>query len=219
MASARPHFLIDSFLHPKNPLVISSLLHAFAIATFFCLNSYHFGESNNVNIEVYEQPKLAPVPLELAAPKQQIQKPAISARKVFGVSRKALLEEGSSVSEKAGNTLATAPDDKKLADGDHDLPIPTDDYLVEAMPILKDEVRVAYPKEAKEKSIEGPVVMDILIDQEGVVRQANVVSGPGFGLNEAASLAIQKFHFVPAKVKAQNVAVRIRYTYRFILEK
>jgi protein TonB len=210
--------LKKSSAEPKNPLLISSLLHAFVVGTIFCLMSFHFGESEKVNIEVFEQPVVAPQQMQLNQPRDQI-KPVPIARKVFGLSRKAVTDESSGVSEKAGNTLAIAQDDKKLEASDQDLPIPTDEYLVDSMPILKDEVRVIYPKEAKFKNIEGPVVMDILIDAMGVVRDLKVLSGPGFGLNEAASLAIMQFHFIPAKVKTGPVAARIRYTYRFVLEK
>ncbi len=179
----------------------------------------HIGQRQKIEIEIYDQPVAAPQEMQLAQPKEQ-PKQVVAVRKVFGLSRKAVTDDSASgISEKAGNTLATVQDNKKLNDDDKDLPIPTDEYLVDSMPILKDEVRVPYPKEAKEKNIEGPVVMDILVDQSGNVRKVTIVSDPGFGLGEAASLAISKFHFIPAKVKAGAVAARIRYTYRFILQK
>ncbi|RYZ73549.1 MAG: energy transducer TonB, partial [Proteobacteria bacterium] len=53
----------------------------------------------------------------------------------------------------------------------------------------------------------------------GKVRQANLVSGPGYGMNEAALQAIGSFEFEPAQVGEQAVAVRIRYSYRFVLER
>ncbi len=177
----------------------------------------HLGQIQKIDIEVYDQPVVAPKDVPFSQPKEA--KPIVVARKVFGVSKNAVTDDSSRISEKAGNTIATLQDDKKLTDEDKDLPIPADEYLVDSMPILKDEVRVPYPKEAKEKNIEGPVVMDILVDRDGVVRRVTVVSGPGFGLNEAASTAITKFRFVPAKVKTDSVAAKIRYTYRFVLQK
>ena len=204
---------------PKSPLLVSGLLHAFVVGVVLCLITLHIGQTQKIDIEVYEAPVTAPHEMQLAQPKD-IPKPVVATRKVFGVSKNAVTDDSAQgLSEKAGNTLATAPDDKKLGVDEKDLPIPTDEYLVDSMPILKDEVRVPYPKEAKEKNIEGPVVMDILIDQTGAVRKVTIVSDPGFGLGEAASLAIAKFHFIPAKVKAGAVAARIRYTYRFVLQK
>ncbi len=98
------------------------------------------------------------------------------------------------------------------------LPVATEEYLVSSMPIIKVEVKADYPLLAKQKKIEGPVLLDILIDDKGIVRTAKIIKGPGFGLNEAAKKALVKFIFIPARVNSKNVAVKIRYTYNFILE-
>ena len=115
--------------------------------------------------------------------------------------------------------MAKEQDNLKLDPNDLDsLPIPADDFLVSSMPQLMSEIRIQYPDEAKKAGIEGPVVMDLLIDAQGSVRQVSLIKGPGFGLNEAALAAIKDFKFRPAKIKDQAVAVKIRYTYRFVLE-
>ncbi|NUN07027.1 MAG: energy transducer TonB [Bdellovibrio sp.] len=80
------------------------------------------------------------------------------------------------------------------------------------------EVKATYPLEAKKAGIAGPVVLDILVDSVGKVRDIHVVSGPGFGLNESAVEALRKFEFRPALKGANSVAVKIRYTYRFKLD-
>jgi protein TonB len=85
------------------------------------------------------------------------------------------------------------------------------------MPSVAAEVRIPYPPEAREKKIEGKVVMELLIDAEGKVRNATIVSGPGYGLNEAALEAIYRFKFKPAEVEGKPVAVKIPYTYNFVL--
>jgi periplasmic protein TonB len=170
---------------------------------------------------VIEQPKLG-APIELKShPPAKIPE----ARAVFGISRRALTEGKSSSEEsagievKAGNTLAVAPDDKTLRPDDAEsLPIPTEEFLVTEMPRLLAEVRIPYPKEAKEKGIEGPVVMGLLIDVDGNVRDATLLEGPGHGLDEAAMEAVRRLRFSPAKVEKKAVAVRIRYIYRFVLE-
>ena len=87
------------------------------------------------------------------------------------------------------------------------------------MPQLISEFRSPYPKEAKEKGIEGNVMLEILIDDTGSVRSAQIISGPGFGLNEAAYESIKKFKFRPAKIENNFVAVKIRYSIKFVLEK
>jgi protein TonB len=61
-------------------------------------------------------------------------------------------------------------------------------------------------------------VLELLIDEKGKVRDAKIVSGPGFGLNEAALTAISQFKFSPAEVDGKPVAVRIPFTYHFLLK-
>jgi protein TonB len=146
-----------------------------------------------------------------------------STRRVYGMSRKSLVQSDQSAPApivKKGNTLSTSPDDKTLNEDDPDsLPSPTDEYLVTAMPTLVEEYRIPYPLEAKAKSIQGAVVMELLIDSQGNVREAKLIEGPGGGLNEAALEAVRKFRFNPARIETQAVTVRIRYAYRFVLER
>jgi len=138
------------------------------------------------------------------------------------VSRKAITattDTGNLAEVKQGNTVAKAEDDLTLNKDDADsLPIPADDYMVSSMPRLKSEIRIPYPAQAKKEGVEGPVVMDLLIDNTGKVRKVDLIKGPGSGLNEAAVAAIQNFEFLPARIGEQSVAVKIRYTYRFVLE-
>jgi protein TonB len=188
--------------------------------------SMSFGQRviEKVEIQVIEYPKQAPPTLNVSDQPPQKTKPQAKepARKVFGVTKKSMTsdEPGPGVSVKQGNTLATEPDNLKLKDTDAEsLPIPTDEYLVSKMPRLEAEVKIPYPAEAKARNIEGPVVLDILIDGTGRVRDARLVSGPGFGLNEAALGAIKQFKFTPAEADGKTVAVRTRFTYRFVLEK
>jgi len=198
-------------------------LHALLIFFGFSLFFQSRFKSRVVNFEVIVNPKLAPSSLNLQTVKPQV-KPEVepAQRQVFGASRKAITATEAApdaATIKQGNTVAKAEDDLKLNANDADsLPIPTDDYLVSAMPTLLSEVRIPYPEEARRASVDGPVVMDLLIDQEGKVRQVTLVKGPGFGLNEAALNAILLFKFQPAKVEDRAVAVRIRYTYRFVLQ-
>lgn len=178
------------------------------------------------NPVVAKNPSVTPIaPLNLNQPKPPREPvPAVESRAVFGLSKNAVTDDSaagddSMVSVKKGNTLAVAPDDKKLTDEDADsLPIPTDDYLVTSMASIVEQFQIPYPEEARRKSIEGPVAMDLLIDAQGNVREASLIRGPGYGLNEAALEAVRKFKFKPARVKDTPVAVRIRYTYRFVLE-
>ncbi|MBL7546078.1 MAG: energy transducer TonB [Bdellovibrionaceae bacterium] len=209
----------------RHPLVQSILIHSVFAITATVLVFKPKTEKKIVRFEVYENIKVVPKTLNLEPPKVDKIKPAPpppETKKVFGVSRKSLTTtttDASTAEVKAGNTVAKEMDDLKLDPQDADsLPIPADDFLVTSMPVLVSEVRIPYPEEAKKAGIEGPVVMELLIDEQGRVRQTTLIKGPGFGLNEAALAAIKNFQFRPARIKEQSVAVKIRYTYRFILE-
>jgi protein TonB len=191
------------------------------VAMLLALDSWHGKQTENIDFEVIERPAVAPAQLNLQD--QSAPTPAPPAtQKVFGASRKSLRNENaneSNVDVKAGNTVATTPDNAKLNSDDADsLPIPTDEYLISKMPSIAAEMRIPYPPEAAQKKIEGKVVMELLIDASGKVREARLLSGPGGGLNEAALAAIQNFRFRPAEVEGQPVAVRIPFTYNFVLE-
>jgi len=179
----------------------------------------------NIEVKVIENPKPAAPALDLTQPPEEKPPPKPReepARKVFGVSRKALTadEPGAGIEVKQGNTLAAAPDDEKLKESDADsLPIPVDEYLVSKMPELLHDMRIPYPSEAKEKGIEGPVIVQILVDAAGVVREAKLIRGLGHGLDEAAMAALRGARFRPAESQGKPVAVSTRFTYRFVLER
>ncbi len=209
----------------RHPLVQSALIHLVLALGVGILFFKPKSEKKTVKFEVYENVKVVPKTLNLEPPKAEPVKPTPpppDTKKVFGVSRKALTSaapDASSAEVKSGNTVAKEMDNLKLDPSDADsLPIPADEFLVTSMPVLVSEVRIPYPDEAKKAGIEGPVVMDLLIDEQGKVRQVTLIKGPGFGLNDAALAVIKNFQFRPARIKDQSVAVKIRYTYRFILE-
>ena len=60
---------------------------------------------------------------------------------------------------------------------------------------------VAYPAQAREKGIEGNVILRVSLDEKGHVHDVKVISGLGYGLDEAAVRAIRtsaKCKFSPA---------------------
>lgn len=177
-----------------------------------------------VELEVIEFPKVNESQLNLNPPSEKPAPvpPKPEARQVFGATKNSITADPSKADAaevKAGNTVAKDPDQLKLEPGDEaSLPIPADEFLISSQPRLRSEVRIPYPPEAKAKGIEGPVVMDLLIDKTGRVRQVSLVRGPGAGLDEAALGAVKNFEFEPARAGADVVAVKIRYTYRFVLE-
>lgn len=208
-------------------LSVSVFLHGLLVIAYgvMKLNLASFRPLQKIPIEVIQYPQAAPAQLKLQPSKAQVEekKPVEPpVKKVFGLSRKAMTtaNTGENTAEiKQGNTVAKENDNLKLDKDDPDsIPIPADDYLVTSQVSLLKDIRIPYPPEAKKNNVEGPVVMDLIIDQNGKVRSVVLVRGPGSGLNEAAVEAAKSFEFRPAKVGDQTVAVKIRYTYRFVLE-
>ena len=209
---------------------VSFLFHLVIAALFVSVSLMRF-----TPVEVYE------VPIEINEPKdiQNIaevkDEPRVvlksvnevipetkAAREVFGASRNSYTDESVSAEEgvvaKKGNTLAKAVDNSTLLDSDATaLPTPTEEYLVSEMPVLISEIRPIYPKEAKDKRLEGAVALDVLIDQVGSVRSVSVIDGPEV-FRTGALEAMKKFKFKPAQVDGKAVAVRIRYVLNFKLE-
>ncbi len=165
--------------------------------------------------EIKEKPKVVLKTMNTPVPS------TVPAREIFGANRNSLTDASlgaDGIDVKKGNTLAKASDSEKLKDSDADsLPTPTEEYLVSEMPSVLNEVKPVYPKEAREKQIEGKVALDVLIDEKGVVRQASVIEGPDIFRANALN-AMKLFKFRPALVDGKSVAVRIRYTLNFELE-
>lgn len=174
----------------------------------------------NIVIDLVDAPRAPQAPVLQVTPQKPREAPP-PAKAVFGQSRRAQVVDAPDALEfKVGNTVAKTPDAETLKADDPDaLPIPVEEYLVSRMPRLAQEVRIPYPEEARRRGVQGAVVFDLLIDSSGVVREVKLLDGPGFGLNEAALGAIRSFKFLPAEVEGKAVAVRIRYAYRFVLER
>lgn len=212
------------------PWQASFLIHLSFVVVFIALTQMRFSPE-----ETYEVPIVIEEPKEVQNLAKAEEKPQVvlksvnkieqdlapkEARQVFGASRDSLTDENATdgIEAKKGNTLAKAEDKEVLLDSDAtSLPTPTEEYLVSEMPSVLSEVKPAYPKEARDNKTEGRVVLDILIDGAGKVRDAKVLEGEAIFRSPAID-AIKKFIFRPAKTDGKPVAVRIRYTLNFKLE-
>lgn len=206
-----------------SPWSLSLVIHAGIAIALGSLIWVSSARVENVSIEVIELPENAAkanaLPLLSAPIPKRATPPVPEKRAVLGASRHSITSDDAEAPElKAGNTLAKSPDNRSLRPSDEDLPIPADEINVSQMPQVLNEIRVAYPKAAKQAGVEGAVVFDLLIDATGTVRQMTFVSGLGYGCDEAATEALKKFRFRPAMMNGQPVAVKIRYAYRFVLE-
>lgn len=149
----------------------------------------------------------------------------------FGVTPDSVAAGPSDVAVPVGNTLMTAERASKPA-GPLGPPPPgvvggtgttpsfapvPDSYLAELSQVTHEEL-VDYPLEARRMEVEGVVVLRVGIDHTGVVREVKVLRGLGHGLDEAASKALWRFKFRPARANdGRAVDSRITYNYRFTL--
>lgn len=70
---------------------------------------------------------------------------------------------------------------------------------IRPLPVLiTNDVEVPYPKKAKLLGIEGVVRLRLAVDRYGYVVDAKIISGPAFGLQDAALLVAKKLRFLPA---------------------
>ncbi len=103
-------------------------------------------------------------------------------------------------------------------------PLPVDDNedeepevftIVEDMPELIGGMNaiyqhLRYPEIARQVGIEGRVVVQFIIDEQGRVVDPVVVRGIGGGCDEAAVEAVKKVQFTPGRQRGR--AVRVRYS-------
>jgi TonB family protein len=75
-----------------------------------------------------------------------------------------------------------------------------------------------YPEEARRDKIQGAVVIDTIIDPDGIVRDAKVLESPSALLSESAVEAVQRWRFAPATYEGRPVSVRYVLTVRFNLQ-
>lgn len=84
-------------------------------------------------------------------------------------------------------------------------------------PQLDGFVEAIYPAEALATRTEGDVLLLLVVSAEGDVASAEVLEGPGSGVEDAALEAVRRFRFRPARRNGQPTAARIRYVYEFRL--
>jgi protein TonB len=95
-------------------------------------------------------------------------------------------------------------------------PYPRD--KISKFPEVIHEVRAKYPEKARWAGIQGTVKALLGINEKGEVVKVRIISGPGYGLNEAAKNALKRFKFRPAlDLKGKPVDYQIIYTYVFEL--
>ena len=75
-----------------------------------------------------------------------------------------------------------------------------------------------YPQEAVDKEIQGLVLIDFVVDENGIVSDVKAVSGPAILAEEAVRLIKKSGRWVPGKVNGESVASHKKQSIVFRLE-
>jgi len=85
-------------------------------------------------------------------------------------------------------------------------------------PVVITRVNPLFPDEARQARIAGIVILEVLIDTTGIVKDATVLKGLPYGLSEAAMEAVRQWTFVPATKNGEPVEVLFNLTVNFRLD-
>ncbi|MEM7584968.1 MAG: energy transducer TonB [Acidobacteriota bacterium] len=112
--------------------------------------------------------------------------------------------------------LVIAPaGEKAVVDGGPAKPVVVDGDIKPPLPIEK--TPPVYTAAAKEAGVEGVVIVEAIIEADGVVSEVTVLKGLPHGLSEAAAEAIEHWRFEPAELDGEPVQVRYNLTINFRL--
>jgi len=91
--------------------------------------------------------------------------------------------------------------------------------LLTRYPQLEAPLAAEYPRRAMEEGRRGTVGLQLMIDERGVVREAQVVSGDPFDdFAEAALAAARAARFAPAEAGGRPVKARAYFSVYFVIE-
>jgi TonB family protein len=102
-----------------------------------------------------------------------------------------------------------APGKKRIATGS---------YHSDAMAQTSSTVEPIYPPEAKQKGVEGEVVFEVTINEQGEVSDVQVLSGNAM-LVSAAYEGVRQWRYTPVLLNGDPIRARATVTIRFELEK
>jgi protein TonB len=79
-------------------------------------------------------------------------------------------------------------------------------------------VEPEYPKEARERQMQGSVVLDVGMGRDGAVEAVKLISGQAL-LADAAIVAVKQWRFKPRLVKGQPVEMQTKVMLNFRLQR
>jgi TonB family protein len=99
----------------------------------------------------------------------------------------------------------------------------TDKNMPDTMPSIAGGMEalgrnIVYPDEARQKGIEGKVLLELVIGSNGSVQSVKVLSSPSTLLTAAAETAVRKTAFVPAMKDGKKVEATVVLPVMFRLD-
>lgn len=170
-------------------------------------------------VDLTEKPQLAQKVEDIQEQKPAEPKPV---RKVFGLKRvySQGLGAGGSLSDavigKLGNTLNTEVDTFTATNEELKGQVVSTTTVTKA-PRFKKVAKPEYTKEMVENKIEGIVKLKVLVDIDGKVKKATVLSDIGFNSAQQALEATREMEFEPAMRGEDAVAVWIIIPIKFVM--
>jgi TonB family protein len=76
-------------------------------------------------------------------------------------------------------------------------------------------VKPDYTEEARRRSVEGEVVLEIVVRSDGTVGNVRVMRGLGAGLDQRAVEAVRQWRFSPARRQGTPVDVMVEVAVEF----
>jgi protein TonB len=96
-------------------------------------------------------------------------------------------------------------------------PVPYDAAKMSEPKVIH-RVAPQYPKDAKEEGVQGDVVVEAVIAEDGSVRETHAVQGDDSRLVEAARTAVGQWRFEPVRDEdGKPIVVKFKVTIRFKL--
>ena len=86
-----------------------------------------------------------------------------------------------------------------------------------APPHLIYEAQASYPESARRRGVEGDIILEVVVLADGTVGDIRILSGLGWGLDEAAVDAVRQWRFAPAVRLGAPVDVIVEVAVEFAL--
>jgi protein TonB len=137
----------------------------------------------------------------------------------FGVTMESTSTGGRGPVVPVGNTTRVQPGTGSASPQLKPLAEPVAAFAATKMPLPQGRCFGKYTDEARAAGVEGVVVLDLIVGEDGKAREIKVVEGLGHGLTEAAVAALRECRFSPGEKDGIAVPVRVRgFKIRFVLQ-